>query len=119
MSTEERYRSLFDQASEGIVITDAEDLRILELNQTAKRLLGISSADSNTLSSFCQIRSEPQPVPRTGPEWFAVICRHRNLNLVRRDGGITATEADGAPISFEGRAAYQFYKHVLQFGHGR
>ena len=113
MSTEERYRSLFDQASEGIVITDAEDLRILELNQTAKRLLGISTADSNTLSSFCQIRSEPQSVPRTGPEWFAVICRHRNLNLVRRDGGITATEADGAPISFEGRAAYQFFLREL------
>ena len=113
MSTEERYRSLFDQASEGIVITDAEDLRILELNQTAKRLLGISTADSNTLSSFCQIRSEPQSVPRTGPEWFAVICRHRNLNLVCRDGGITATEADGAPISFEGRAAYQFFLREL------
>src|SRR5439155_203442 len=51
--------------------------------------------------------------PRTGPEWFAVICRHRNLNLVRRDGGITATEADGAPISFEGRAAYQFFLREL------
>ena len=113
ISTEERYRSLFDQASEGIVIAEAHDLRILELNQTAKRLLGISHAEANTLSSFCQVHPEPQPQPRTGPEWFAVICRHRNLNLVRRDGGITPTEADGAPISFEGRAAYQFFLREL------
>src|SRR5207244_10034446 len=54
-----------------------------------------------------------QPLPQTGPEWFAVICRHRNLNLVRRDGGITPTEADGAPISFEGRPAYQFFLREL------
>ena len=113
VSTEERYRSLFDQASEGIVIADAQDLRILELNQTARRLLGVSSTDSNTLSSFCQIHPEPQPMPQTGPEWFAAICRHRSLNLVRRDGGITPTEADGAPISFEGRAAYQFFLREL------
>src|SRR5205823_2181397 len=78
-----------------------------------KRLLGISHAEANTLSSFCQVHPEPQPQPRTGPEWFAVICRHRNLNLVRRDGGITPTEADGAPISFEGRAAYQFFLREL------
>jgi len=113
LSTEERYRSLFDQASEGIVIADAQDLRILELNQTAKRLLGISQADSNTLSSFCRIHPEPQPPPQTGPEWFAAICRQRILDLVRQDGGVTPAEADGAPISFEGRAAYQFFLREL------
>jgi len=68
VSTEERYRNLFDQASEGIVIAEAQDLEILELNQTAKRLLGIAGADTNLLSSFCQIHPEPQPPPRSGPE---------------------------------------------------
>lgn len=115
MSTEERYRSLFDQATEGIVITDAENLRILELNQTAKRLLGLDGTPVGTLTlaGFCQLSPPPEPSPRTGPEWFAAICRHRNLNLVRRDGGITPTEADGAPITFEGRAAYQFFLREL------
>jgi signal transduction histidine kinase/ActR/RegA family two-component response regulator len=114
MSTEERYRSLFDQATEGIVITDAEDLRILELNQTAKRLLGLDGTLAGlTFAGFCRLSSAPEPAPQTGPEWFAAICRHRNLNLVRRDGGITPTEADGAPITFEGRAAYQFFLREL------
>ena len=46
ISTEERYQKLFDQASEAIVITDAEDFRILELNRAAERLLGISRAEA-------------------------------------------------------------------------
>src|SRR5439155_25079078 len=37
VSTEERYRTLFDQASEGIIIASADKLQILELNQTARR----------------------------------------------------------------------------------
>src|SRR5437016_7934342 len=114
LSTEERYRSLFDQASEGIVITGADDLRVLELNQTAQRLLGVGSADSAVcLWSFCQLHPEPKPVPQTGPEWFAAICRQRHLNLVRRDGALTPVEADGAPISFDGKAAYQFFFREL------
>jgi two-component system NtrC family sensor kinase len=114
LSTEERYRSLFDQASEGIVITDADDLRVLELNQTAKRLLGIGSGDSAVcLSSFCQLLPEPKPAPQTGPEWFAAICQHRQLNLVRRDGALTSVEADGAPIRFDGKGAYQFFLREL------
>src|SRR5213078_4144312 len=97
LSTEERYRSLFDQAGEGIVITSAEDLRVLELNQTAQRLLGVGSGDSAVcLWSFCQLCPEPNPVPQTGPECFAAICRRRHLNLVRRDGAQTPVEADGA-----------------------
>ena len=114
LSTEERYRSLFDQASEGIVITDAEDLRVLELNQTAKRLLGVGSGDTTvSLSSFCQLHPAPKPMPQTGPEWFGAICRHRHLNLVRRDGAVTPVETDGAPINFDGKAAYQFFLREL------
>jgi two-component system NtrC family sensor kinase len=113
LSTEERYRSLFDQASEGIVIADADDLRILEVNQTARRLLGVPGPDSGFLPSFCRIHPDPDPRPRTGPEWFAAICRHRNVTLMRRDGGTTPAEADGAPIQFEGRPAYQFFMREL------
>jgi signal transduction histidine kinase/ActR/RegA family two-component response regulator len=114
LSTEERYRSLFDQASEGIVITDAEDLRVLELNQTARRLLGVGNGDAAVcLWSFCQIHPAPAPAPQTGPEWFAAICRHRQMNLVRRDGAMTPVEADGAPISFDSRPAYQFFLREL------
>ncbi|MBI4326297.1 MAG: response regulator [Chloroflexi bacterium] len=111
VSTEERYRSLFDQASEGIVIAAAEDLRILELNQTAQQLLGINAGDPGqpTLNTFCQVKAQTQPSPTSGQDWFGVVCRQRQINLVRRDGGATPAEVDGAPINFEGQPAFQFF----------
>ena len=113
ISTEERYRSLFDQASEGILITDAEELRILELNQTAKRMLGIDNGNDARLPEFCQMQPDPGPAPKTGAEWFDLICARRTLTMVRRGGGLTPVEADGAPIHFDGRRAYQFFLREL------
>lgn len=109
-STEERYRSLFDQASEAIIIAKAGDLRILELNQTAQRLLGMNrdEAQQQILTNFCQTAGTNR-TPQSGEEWFQWICRQPNLTLVRRNGGTTHSEVDGAPIDFEGTPAYQFF----------
>src|SRR5262249_42970100 len=38
---------------------------------------------------------------------------HRQLNLVRRDGTLTPVEVGGAPIQFDGKAAYQFFLREL------
>jgi signal transduction histidine kinase/CheY-like chemotaxis protein len=109
-STEERYRSLFDQASEGIVITAAGDLRILEMNQTAQRYLGTSLVEDVPLllSSFCEMSALPT-LPSTGAEWFELICQRRLLHLVRKDGSRIFVEVDGALVNFEGRDACQFF----------
>ena len=71
-STEERYKKLFDQASEAIVITTTDDLRLLELNQGAVRLLGIlrNGPGLQTLSSFFQIEEAGGAPPVSGAEWF-------------------------------------------------
>ena len=109
-STEERYRSLFDQASEGIVITAAEDLRILEMNQTAQRYLGtgLTAGEPLLLSGLCEM-SAVVTAPRTGAEWFDLICQRRLLHLVRKDGSKIFVEVDGARVNFEGRDAYQLF----------
>ncbi len=109
-STEERYRSLFDQASEGIVITAAEDLRILEMNQTAQRYLGTGLVADGPLwlSHYCEMSGLPAP-PRNGGEWFELICQRRLLHLVRKDGSKIFVEVDGARVNFEGRGACQFF----------
>jgi PAS domain S-box-containing protein len=112
-STEERYRSLFDQASEGIVITAMGDLHILELNQTARRLLGINAADAGqqSLDAFCRMAPSPNDAggENKGEDWFKAVCAQRQLNLERKDGEKIPVEVDGAPIQFEGRPAYQFF----------
>lgn len=111
-STEERYRVLFAQASEGIIITAASDLRILELNDTALRLLGLSAvnADNPTLLSQCLrlVSSDAQP-PRTGSEWFAALMEQHRVEVIRPDGTIIPAEVGGAPVNVEGDTAYQFF----------
>jgi PAS domain S-box-containing protein len=113
-STEERYRSLFDQASEGIVITTTEDMRVMELNQTARRLLGVSRSDSlpQPLNTFLEL-GESKPRPNDGPEWFSALRQCRQVKITRRDGSSTAAEVDGAVIKFDGRPAYQFFIREL------
>jgi two-component system, NtrC family, sensor kinase len=113
-STEERYRSLFDQASEGIVIAGTEDMRVLELNQTARRLLGVSRMDSvpQPLSTFMEL-GDGKAKPADGPEWFSALRQSRQLKIIRRDGSSTPAEVDGAVIKFDGRPAYQFFIREL------
>ena len=110
-STEERYRKLFDQASEAIVITSTDDLRILELNQAAERLLGISreEAGRQSLTTFCQVKTAGGMAPATGAEWFEAICRQRPLNLMRKNGALAPVEINGSQIDFDGKPAYQFF----------
>jgi PAS domain S-box-containing protein len=108
--TEERYHSLFDQASEAIFITDPEALRVFELNQTAERWLGLRKPEALAcrLSSFCQWNTPAEPEPKTGPEWFTRMTGGTQVQLVRHDGSTILTEVAATPIHFEGRAAYQF-----------
>jgi PAS domain S-box-containing protein len=114
-STEDRYRSLFEQASEAIVITATEDLRLLEANQAAERLLGIRQSDVGRLSliMFCQVTDLRERPPTTGEEWFRFICEQSPVNLIRKNGGQTVMEANGAVIDLAGRPAYQFFLKEL------
>ncbi|MDB6017278.1 MAG: Multi-sensor hybrid histidine kinase [Pedosphaera sp.] len=111
VSTEERYRTLFEQAGEAIVITAIEDFRILELNQAAQRLLGINHTEAgrHCLTAFCQLRNVGSAAPETHQEWFELLCRQRPLNLVSKAGGLTPVEVNGSEVGFDGRSAYQFF----------
>ena len=108
--TEERYRNLFDQASEAIFITDCEELRVFEINQTAGRWLGLRKSETLNyrLGDFCRWAAPAEPEPKTGREWYARMNGGAQLVLVRNDGSTVLTEAAGTEIHFGGRAAYQF-----------
>ena len=66
---EERYRTLFQQAQEGIVLVNATDLRIVDWNPAAQRLLGIApgSTETHLISDFLVL---PQGGRRSG----GLIC---------------------------------------------
>ena len=110
-ATEQRYEKLFDQASEAIIITEAEGFRILELNRAAERTLGITRAEAgrHSLTTFCQFKGPGRLPPQNSAEWFQALCRQRPLNLMRKSGALTPVEINGTQIDFEGKPAYQFF----------
>ncbi len=114
-STEERYRQLFDQAGEAIVIARADDLGILELNRAAEHLLGIprSEAGQHLLTSFCQVEASGKPAPQTGGDWFQLICQQQPLNLIGKSGGGVPVEVGGAHVDFAGQSGFQFFFREL------
>jgi len=115
ISTEERYRLLFEQAGEAIIITGGADLRILELNQTAERLLGVSRSEAQrqSLTAFCQIKARAGHLLQSSQAWFDLICSERPLNVVHKNGSAIPVEAIGTPIDFDGQLGYQFFLREL------
>jgi len=113
--TEERYQRLFQQAHEAIVIAARHDLRILELNNAAEILLGtnVRQATSQSLISFCQIKTPPEKAPQSGHDWFELICSQQPLNLVHRNGSLIPADTIGAPVEFAGQSAYQFFFRAI------
>jgi two-component system NtrC family sensor kinase len=114
-TTEERYRTLFEQAGEAIIITNAEDLRILETNRAAERLLGVTAAEAgkHSFRAFCRLNSNPDTKPPTGDDWFEAICRQRAVNLVSKNAASAPVEIAGARIQFDGQTAFQFFVREL------
>jgi len=110
-SGEERFRLLFDQASEGIIITTTDELRILDLNQTAQRwlLLAPDAKAFPTLPALFQCAAGMPHNQATGADWFAWIGQQRQLNLSLPDGISIPVEIHGAPAFCNGRPVYQFF----------
>jgi PAS domain S-box-containing protein len=109
--TEERYRHLFEQSSESIVITSRNDLRIVGLNDAACRVLGMSQTEAH---EYCLTNLlVPQEGARTGsfsPQaWFESVCRRRFEQIRRKDGSSINVEVAGSAVEFAGETAFQFY----------
>jgi two-component system NtrC family sensor kinase len=110
-STEQRYRKLFNQAGEAIIITAAGDLRILDLNDTAVHLLGLSQDEARAefLPSFCQASARPAQPQGDTVEWVNRLCAQRTLRVLKKNGGATLSEVESSRIDFQGQEAFQFF----------
>jgi PAS domain S-box-containing protein len=118
--TEERYRHLFEQSSEPIVITTREDLRIVGLNQAACRVLGLSSgqAQGQVLANLFVTPAVGGVNPAEGQAWFESACRRRFQQVQRKDGTLVNVEVAGSAIDFAGATAFQFYlREVTEVSH--
>jgi signal transduction histidine kinase/ActR/RegA family two-component response regulator len=109
--TEERYRKLFEQSSEPIVIATTDQLLIVGLNEAASRLLGIplTEGERYSLMDFFAERVAEPPTSPPGPAWFELVSGRRFLVLLRKDGGQVNVELFGSAIDFAGETAFQCY----------
>ncbi len=107
---QQRYAALADGSREGILVVLAEDLSIVEANAAARRMTGMTEGVLPNLPDICQLAlpSNEAP-PQKSAEWFTLICRHRHVSFVRKDGGLTTLEVDAAPAEFDSRPAFQFF----------
>ncbi|HTL17643.1 MAG TPA: ATP-binding protein, partial [Patescibacteria group bacterium] len=118
--TEERYRRLFEQSSEPIVITTRDDLRIVGLNEAACRVLGLSQAEAQeqVLPRMLAVQTSEPANPADAQAWFEQTCRRRFQQVQRKDGSLVNVEVAGSAIDFAGATAYQFYlREVTEISH--
>lgn len=105
--SEQRYRALFEQSPDGIVLTDTE-ARIIEFNETAHRQLGYERAEFEKLSlsdidsheSPAEIRTKITSILQEGSAAFTV--RHRTKQGEDRDVHILTKviELSGRPLMY-------------------
>ncbi len=107
-STEARYRQLFDQASEAIVITSCDGFEILELNLRARQLLGVSGelTPKSSLNDF--LRRTNMPRSKAETQCLDRMLPDAPMNLTSRDGGTSAVAVRRSVIEMDGEPAYQF-----------
>ncbi|MGC8743708.1 MAG: ATP-binding protein [Verrucomicrobiia bacterium] len=115
-STEARYRALFEQAAEAIVITDTDTLQIIDLNKAAGNILDLQSkteAKNYHLTEFCYIDEKQAESFKTGEDWITYLCSQRPLYLRQKNGGIIAVEVDCSRVEFGNKTAYQLFIREL------
>jgi len=107
---EERYRTLFQQAQEGIVVVNAADLRIVDWNPAAQRLLGIKpgSTETHLISDFLSL-----PRDREKMRWFDLLSQSPQVTLRCLDGRTVMVDLTSSALELEGRPAYHLVLREL------
>jgi len=110
-STEFRYRNLFNRAGDAIVITSAGKLEILDLNEPASRMLGLTTEEARqqSLPAFCLASGRTDPVEGDTEQWVNRLCATRTLRVLKKNGGVVTSEVESARIHFNGQEAFQFF----------
>ncbi len=110
VATEDKYRNLFNNASEAMFIVDVHTFAILETNEAASNLIGLSM-DALTKKSFLDVCPSLQPHSNSlrgdVPKFRELLESAEKWNVPRVDGLGTTVEARAMPVQYSGRAAMQ------------
>ena len=102
--SEERYRTVIQQAGEGIYLFDAETKRILETNPSFQRMLGYTPEELLQMKVYDLIPTDPESVDRNvrrTQEQSRLLVGDRSYR--RKDGSLVDLEVSGSIISYGDR----------------
>ena len=105
VTSEEKFRTLFDNASDGIIIHDL-DARILEVNRVTCERLGYSH-DELLLMSLMDIESPDYAAMVKGKIQELLVEKHLFFEgaHIRRDGSVIPIELSSRLIQYDGQLA--------------
>jgi two-component system, cell cycle sensor histidine kinase and response regulator CckA len=104
---EERYRAVVEQTSEGLVLSDVENFRVLECNAAFAEMLGYSVAEALTLTTYDFVADARETIERR-----ASGIRSGELSSVgqrrlrRKDGKLVDVEVNVTVISYGGEDVF-------------
>lgn len=111
MESEERFKSVVKQASEGIVIVDFKDKRILEANEAFCNLLGIAPDEVANLAIQDLIIDDNAPA--TDHTIQRLLKGKREVQLRRKDGGTVDVEVSASFLSHHEHDGVCFLIHDM------
>jgi PAS domain S-box-containing protein len=99
----ERYRALFEQAHDGILLVSAMDLRILDWNPAGKKLLGVAeqSDAARYVSDFITVAEGEQD-----ERWFQSIKQNSQVMIRQPDGKIVSVTLTASALELDGKKTY-------------
>jgi PAS domain S-box-containing protein len=102
--SEERYRTVVEQATECIYLADLDSRRIVETNAAFQKMLGYSAEELQQMTIYDFVAHEPQSVD----EYTRRIQKNRRYNIGERryrcrDGSLVDVEVSASLISYRGR----------------
>ena len=96
MESEERYRSVVEQASEGILLVSVNNKKILEGNAAFNNLLGYSSGEVVNMSLYDIIEEGRETIDL---EIGRILREKRDMRLHHRDGSYVYAELSANSIT--------------------
>lgn len=110
VASEDKYRTLFDNASDALFIVDQDTLGILETNEAGCSLVGLTADQviSRTLLEICPSLSAQRVALIESPQRFREVLESTDkLIFPRPDGTNAVAEGRAMPLQYAGRPAIQ------------
>ncbi|MDD5094269.1 MAG: PAS domain S-box protein, partial [Dehalococcoidia bacterium] len=103
--SEERFRAIFDNSIDGVLVTDLETGRLHSCNKAMCQMLGYSLDEIGDMKITDLHPEEALPYVMANIEREALVTPPltREIPLKRKDGTIFYTEVTSSPVTFAGR----------------